>query len=690
MRISWVLLFSVCSYGFAQKTEKSLKPCESVAFRPVHLGLRHIEHQGIGYQTGYTTIQAFAIPSDPSFSWYPYLDARFHVFNDGYKALNAGLGLRCPKERDRIWGINAYYDFRSTRKKDFNQIAFGFESIGRRWDFFANGYIVAGSSKGSRYKTRFNHFSGYEAYLKADIDYAMSGGDAKIRYHFVEKPGYDFFFDIGPYFYRNKESAIGAQAKLGAKLADYVYLEANTSYDSLFKWIGQGVLGLSIPLGRQVPRKAGSTQHCHDAVVMRERLIQSPATQEIIVVDQRQESFPAINPETGQPYSFVFVNNLFGSQGTYEDPYGYLADAQTHSAPHDIIYVMQGDGTSNKMTAGITLKDYQQLLGSGTTQTLSTPQGNIEIPQQTAEMPLIKNVDSSGVALGDVVTLATHNTVSGMAIIAGSSTLPYQGIAAPTTGTSDVKILNNFIQINGVDLSNPRTFAINLVKPLSGQSAIENNHIQSNVTGSTDLGGGIGITPIDSSVSVVHIGNNTYNGRGYGIYVVPFGSSEITLNISGNALTCTKIAASGDSGYKQAIWLEPHGSSKLYYTVTDNSVSGENGIHIIARDTSSLRGSIANNYIYDCPNGMQLSCNGEKHIASCNYNKFTRNRERDFWVKNEGPGSMCLSAVGNYAPQHGFVVAGKANPYHPVNISSFTGNVGPTSFSNVTYNPVCP
>lgn len=47
----------------------------------------------MGYDNGYTTISLFATPAWTN-EVQPLLDARFHVFNDGYCAANLGGGLR--------------------------------------------------------------------------------------------------------------------------------------------------------------------------------------------------------------------------------------------------------------------------------------------------------------------------------------------------------------------------------------------------------------------------------------------------------------------------------------------------------------------------------------------------------------------------------------------------------------------
>jgi hypothetical protein len=124
----------------------SMDQNEPFACQELFLKSRHVEHRGIGYQEGYTTLELFAIPSQTVFGFYPYCDLRGHIFNDGKGAFNAGLGARFLKHR--IWGFNTYYNIRKAHKKLFNQVAAGFESIGKRWDFYANGYLVVGAKKG--------------------------------------------------------------------------------------------------------------------------------------------------------------------------------------------------------------------------------------------------------------------------------------------------------------------------------------------------------------------------------------------------------------------------------------------------------------------------------------------------------------------------------------------------------------
>lgn len=85
----------------------------------------------------------------------------------------------------------------------------------------------------------------------------------------------------------------------------------------------------------------------------------------------------ALNPNTNQPYNFIFVNNSLitnsnTQNGTFEFPYSTLLQAQTNSTIGDIIYVFYGDGNNTGMNAGIILQNNQYFWSSGVTHDLVT------------------------------------------------------------------------------------------------------------------------------------------------------------------------------------------------------------------------------------------------------------------------------------------------------------------------------
>ena len=129
----------------------------------------------------------------------------------------------------------------------------------------------------------------------------------------------------------------------------------------------------------------------------------------------------AINPKTGNPFNVVHVENTADDateDGTRENPFNALADAQLASSVDDIIFVHTGDGTTNLLDTGIVLQDEQLLLGDGAVHTLAIQNGlNFQFGEDNPALrPILSNVSG-----GDVVTLANWNTVRGINIDAAGA-----------------------------------------------------------------------------------------------------------------------------------------------------------------------------------------------------------------------------------------------------------------------------
>jgi len=399
---------------------------------PMRIELRHIENKGVGYNTGYTTLEAFLAPSANKIT--PFLDLRGHVFDDGKFAANTGVGFRLLNGC-RVYGVNAYYDYRHTKRHHYNQVSLGFETMGIRWDFRVNGYFPVGSKKSNPYHIQtsitnpsFDSFIDHAAIIRqtsttnSKVEFAMTGGDAEAAYHILKNKNIDFYAAAGPYYYNYKnKQAIGGKVRFFAKIFKYLSLELINSYDSRFHENIQGSIGLNIPFGKKANTSKSQTHaKCKDTYLLNQRLFQDVERQEIIVVDQLHQktsvdiaSF-AINPLTNEPYYFVFVNNTSSSLGTYESPYPTLALAEANSSPNDIIYVFPGDGTTKGMDSGIFLQPNQKLWGSGVTQLLQTSKGSISIPPQSSTYPTITNTNLD--TTQNAITLAKSNAISGLHI----------------------------------------------------------------------------------------------------------------------------------------------------------------------------------------------------------------------------------------------------------------------------------
>ena len=118
--------------------------------------------------------------------------------------------------------------------------------------------------------------------------------------------------------------------------------------------------------------------------------------------------------ENENPLRFLFVNNLSGSDGTFEDPFPTLAEAQAQSQSGDFIYVFPGDGTTQGMNSGFIMQPRQTLAGSGTALPVATSEGMIIVPSLTPTNPTLTN------PMGDGVTLANHCAISGINVAQAS------------------------------------------------------------------------------------------------------------------------------------------------------------------------------------------------------------------------------------------------------------------------------
>ncbi len=450
LRLLSVLLVLLFIEGVANApAQSSLSETSST---PMRLTIRHIEPKGVGYSHGYTTIDGFLSPYEPlNGKWIPFTDLRGHILNDGRFAANAGIGLRYIDSslwKNRIWGANTFYDYRKTSHRAYSQVGLGLESLGEVWDFRLNGYLPVGAKKSVYYDVGFDHFVDNFMLLKRKREFVMKGADAEVGMHV--KIGRRFndllYFAAGPYYLTGGKTAWGGKVRGAIDPCDYFRLEASASYDNVFKWIGQVQLSLSIPIGPKC--RSGCLNHCSSSAFICKRAYQRVDRSEIIPVNHKHYESIAINPSTGLPWFFVFVDNQSSSNGTIESPYPTLFDAQTNSKPGDVIYVFEGDGTSYTLTSTFQMQNDQHLWGSGADQSLPTTWGRIRVPPLTAGYPLIKLAAAQAF---DIITLANRCEVSGMHLIYDSSNTSHRAIFG--SNITDAQIQKNHIDYMG-DLAN--------------------------------------------------------------------------------------------------------------------------------------------------------------------------------------------------------------------------------------------
>lgn len=626
--------------------------------------IRHIESGGIGYKDGYTTLEAF-LASDPS-RWEvtPFLDARAHVFDNGKWAANAGAGIR-TLWGSRSYGINTYYDYRNTGRFNANQIGAGLETLGELFDFRMNGYLPVGAKNSSPYDAAFAYFAGNYMYISQIYQSAMKGADAEFGFHFAESENFRFYAAAGPYYFIGEVAPAtwGGKARVFGIFKDILTVEISDSYDRTFHNKFQGQVGLSFSLGPKSKVKE-QRRTCKAANILNSRMLQPVDRQEIIVIDNAKKDSVAIDPATGLPYFFIFVDNTSSSDGTYESPYHSFAQAEQASSPNDVIYVFPGDGTTTGMNAGIALQANQMLLGSGVNQPIQTSAGTLSIPAHSASSPVITNTDDD--TDGHAITLANNNVVSGFTITsalhdaifgASSGSLTVSActieasaafaIEATFNSNASISITNNqFLDnIDGIrlTLNGTSTFTCSN-NTFDGQTSISevpvevtasnnviatyfaNNTFNNNTTGSirftlTDV--------VDANVSLI---NNTFTNNGTGSQASVASSVVFISNgtvdqcaialrnnaFSGNAaealylhtsgaITTLEVIASAntmfDNGDSAIILATPVDTITLVATANTISNANNNGIAVISSGlTSTGNITISNNTITNISN----------------------------------------------------------------------------------------
>lgn len=619
---------------------------------------RHIESGGIGYEDGYTTFEGFFAPDPNQWAVTPFLDLRGHIFDNGKWAANAGAGLR-TLWGNRAYGINSYYDYRNTGRFHSNQIGAGLETLGERLDFRINGYLPVGAKQSTPYDPVFGTFSGHSLIISQKLQTAMKGANAEFGFHLKKLAAVELYAAAGPYYFigENAPATWGGKARLAATYKDLVTFELSDSYDRTFrnKFQGQVSLGFSFGPKSKVKAKANS---CAFAGTLNDRMLQPVERQEIIVIDNQKENVIAINPATGQPYYFVFVNNTSSSDGTYESPYHSFAQAQSNSSANDIIYVFPGDGTTRGMNAGIALKASQKLWGSGINHPINTTQGIISIPALSSATPTITNtnVDTEG----NAITLATNNAISGFNITAAlndaiygtnaqnldissctfrnTPTFPIEATfsGAATISVTDNQFLNN---VNGVSLTLNGTSTLFFTNnTVSGQTSvsnvpleiaannntftaqIQNNLFRNNTTGSIRMS----LTSVvDATISVL---DNTITGNGTGSQA-SLGSSLVMIP-TGTTSHCSLILRDNtfSSNTSNALYLHTSGAfTRLEVTATTNTISNHGGSALVlATPVTTLTLLATDNTMTTCnDNGIAVIASGTTTTGTITINNNT-------------------------------------------------------------------
>lgn len=293
---------SIFSWSIDENTDcdeitSSFETCTNQYFPELYLikgGLSHTEGKGIGYHRGYTTIEAFFMSSQGLF-----LDIRGHGFNNRKVAANVGIGFRRELPSSWIFGTNLYYDFRQGDHKNFDEVGYGFQSLGFGlealgpiWDFRLNIYFPVGKKVWHYDQIFLSEIPGIPFTTISQRQSAMQGFDIEFGGCIAKGNddscciNWNSYLAIGPYYLNEKENGRGGRwggkLRLTTTIGRFYFAEVKASYDQFTRGALQFRTGIDFPLYPTSSEKMTKCAVSYDSFLQAQRLTQPVERMEII------------------------------------------------------------------------------------------------------------------------------------------------------------------------------------------------------------------------------------------------------------------------------------------------------------------------------------------------------------------------------------------------------------------------
>ncbi len=350
---------------------------------------------------------------------------------------NLGVGYRQAIDTNGfkgLVGVHGWLDRRITQRgSKTHQLTGGLEWLGESVDVRLNGYIPLSDKReieipntnpqgpalvGTGIVVDTNGAVLEEPQGGFDLELGLELGQYS---EFIRDNTDSFRVYVGGYYFDgpNTENVAGWRTRFTADVTENIQFGARFQRDD--ERGAQGFLEATFrfPFGHKKSyRKEG----------IRARLDESPERDIDIVTNEvvtdTGDRVQVLNQTTGTAQEVLHVDNTAagGGDGSAENPFNTLSDAQTASSAHSIIYVAQGDGADTNQDQGIVLNQTgQQLIGSGanfvydagkfTTANGASPTSILIAPATAA--PVISN----GNVNGDGITVSADNiTVAGITV----------------------------------------------------------------------------------------------------------------------------------------------------------------------------------------------------------------------------------------------------------------------------------
>lgn len=252
--------------------------CEGdICLYSTYFTVRHTFGEGLGYDRGYTTIEAMFYPGWCCSNNFVFFDIRAHQFTNCDWAANAGVGIRCPSTcENRIYGVNVYYDYLRDHKQRFNfhQIGAGFEALGECFDLRINAYFPL-TNKRLVKDCFFDDYEGDFFIGQKEYREPLTGVDLEVGAHLIDICSVNFYGAVGPYYYNaDCFDFIGGRARLLACVdtcIGCITAQGLITHDCHFDTRWQAEVGITFSLFPRCETDCG--QRCRVRDVYRNEII---------------------------------------------------------------------------------------------------------------------------------------------------------------------------------------------------------------------------------------------------------------------------------------------------------------------------------------------------------------------------------------------------------------------------------
>lgn len=643
-----LLLLMISAPAFAQtESTGDAETTEVYSFSP-RFGVRYTT-EGAGVEA-FTSLEGFVpILQNPGNN-ITFLQGRLLLDDRSTMAGTLLLGHRFVSENGkRVGGIYAAFDQRNTGDNTFNQLGFGFESLGNV-DFRANVNLPVSNGRQliNNNLTGVVAFQGNSLFAERTFDVALHGIDAEVGTRLAKIGSGDVRGYAGAYYYAGNDikETFGWKTRLVIRPTDFINLGVSLQNDALFDTRAVFTVGVTLP-------GSGATKGRTDQGSALARLGELVERQDTIAVKRENRTYytdsnriTVINPVTGaaQPLKVTYVAAGATGIGTVESPSGNFPTALSSAATGDVVYV-QGNPTLTAATvAGFRVPAGVQLLSTGPVQTVNTVElGAVKLPGSGSGLfPVLTVPATTGTGAG-IVTLSSNSTLSGFDVkVPTTSTQFTANSVTPTnldargivgSSISNVTVANNIV-------SGARREAINLSEA-TGNITINNNTIQDsgvnsgenairvlNSTGRVNLGianntitnnNGILASLSGTATGSATIANNTINTTRTGISLRVSENANLTSTTTGNTINGTSTSTEGvvfgafgngqgtttisnnqiNNIRGRGVAVEVSDTAKPQVTISGNTITGSrtNGINVLASGNADTRVTVSGNTI---------------------------------------------------------------------------------------------